>query len=272
DRQIVIDIGLPASSSGNTVIPPEEDNSRLPPFSVPAGGLGTAGGDYAHIRLRVNWGVSLLIAADTGPYGNLTNGVVEVMPQGKLRSAAADGFPLGEGGLIIAQNGSAVGLGPSTDWFIGPSGVSPDILWDGGDQTGNYLEIREDRLAFSASVTVRKSLELKYKVWFVNGPTLTIDAGTVLNGKRGLFAGDGAAFYGKASTSGGFYTGNPASTVLVKPGNSVSRSFFTGEGEDLITAGAGAIEIRNQSAGSDEPHYYREGANPIWGYLNWKLP
>ncbi|MDR0589367.1 MAG: hypothetical protein LBG25_02355, partial [Spirochaetaceae bacterium] len=39
DRQIVIDIGLPASSSGNTVIPPEEDNSRLPPFSVPAGGL-----------------------------------------------------------------------------------------------------------------------------------------------------------------------------------------------------------------------------------------
>ncbi|MDR0689300.1 MAG: hypothetical protein LBG08_03405, partial [Spirochaetaceae bacterium] len=134
------------------------------------------------------------------------------------------------------------------------------------------LEIREDRLAFSASVTVRKSLELKYEVWFVNGPTLTIDAGTSLNGNRGLFAGDGAAFYGKASTSGGFYIGNPASKVTVKPGNSVSRSFFTGGGTGLITAGTGAIEIRNQGAGSDAPRYYREGSSPIWGYLNWKLP
>ena len=272
DKQIVIDIGLPASSGGNALLP-EEDNSLLPAFSVPAGGLGAVGGDYAHIRLRVNWGVSLRIEAD-GLYGNLTNGVAEVMPRGKLRSAAAEGFPLGEGGLIVAQNGSAVGLGPE-GWFIGPSsGGSPDILWDGGDQTGNYLEIREDRLAFSASITVRKSLKLKHRVWFVNGPTLTIDAGTSLDGNKGLFARDGAVFYGKADTSGGFYTGSPASTVLVKPGSSVSRSFFTGagEGEDLITAGNSVIEIRNQGSAGSTPSYYREGPNPIWGYLNWKLP
>jgi hypothetical protein len=269
-EQIVIDIGLPASDGAGAPLP-EEDNSKLPTFSIPAGGLGTARENYAHIRLRVNWGVSLLIAADEQPYGNLTNGVAEVMARGKLRSGTADGFPLGEGGLIIARNGSAVGLGPA-GWFIGSSGDSPDILWDGGDQTGNYLEIQEDRLAFSASITVRKSLELKYQVWFVNGPTLTIDAGDFLNGKKGLFAKDGAVFYGTASSSGGLYIGRPASAVLIKPGSSVSGSFFTGAGEDLITAGSGAIEIRNQGrADTDEPHYYREGSSSIRGYLNWKL-
>jgi hypothetical protein len=270
NSQIVIDIGLPASSGGNTGIAPEEDNSGLPPFSIPAGALGSTGGDYAHIRLRVNWGVSLVIQAEGSPYGNLTKGAVEVMPRGKLRSAASGGFPLGKGGLIIARNGSAVGMGDD-GWFIGPSGSDAAILWDGGDQTGNYLEIQEDRLAFSVSITVKKSLALKYKVWFVNGPTLTIAAEDDLNGKKGLFATEGAKFYGTASTSGGLHTGNPASTILIKPGNTISGSFVD-TGEEFITAGGSdAIVIRNQgSAGSAGRHDYREGG-AIWGYPNWKI-
>jgi hypothetical protein len=154
----------------------------------------------------------------------------------------------------------------SEGWFIGPSGADQ---WDGGDQTGNYLEIQEDRLAFSASITVKKSLELKYAVWFVNRPTLTIAAENILNnGKKGLFATAGAKFYGTVNTSGGLNIGNPASTIVIKPGNTISGSFVDA-GEEFITAGEDSdIEIRNQgSAGSDGPHYYR-GAS-VFGYLNW---
>jgi hypothetical protein len=301
DTQIVIDIGLPAAS-GSTL--DEEDNSRLPVFSIPDRGLGTPGGSYDHIRFRVNWGTSLVIKADNSPYinngdpcppGNLTGATVEVMSRGKLRSGAYEGEPLGKDAIIIALNGSAIALGPESSfgpgtsgynqtrdewysgWFIGPNGDSPRILWDGGDQTGNYLEIQGNHLAFDASITVRKSIRLPYDVWFASGPTLTIDVSG--SGTRGLFAKSGGErFYGTASSSGGFHVGNPASTIIIRRGNSLSRSFVTGSGSGTITAGSSDIEIRNGGKGKagtagETPVYYRvKPRNQIGGYFNWPVP
>jgi hypothetical protein len=307
NTQIVIDIGLPATGGGDR-IPEEEDNSLLPGFVIPDRGLGTPG-VYDYIRFRVNGGASLVIEADNGPYlntgdpcppGNLEGATVEVMPRGKLRSGAYEGEPLGKDTIIIARNGSALALGPERSfgpggpgydptrdegyrgWFIGSSAESPRILWDGGDQTGNYLEIQGKRLAFAASITVRKSLRLPYDVWFVSGPTLTIDVSgsdSTVDGQKGLFAvREDARFYGNASSSGGLHIGNPASTIIIRPGNSLSRSFVTENGSGAITAGNGHLEIRNGGRGTAGTagaviEYYRVQPQPqIGGYFNWSVP
>ncbi|MDR0642868.1 MAG: hypothetical protein LBG07_10460, partial [Treponema sp.] len=190
-RIIVIDIGTPG-----------ED--KLPDFRIPYRGLGTGGQDYSHIRFRVNRGASLLIEADNSdylaggnpcPYGYLTGASVEAMGGGRLRSGAYRGFPLGQNTVIIARLGSWFARGPASSfspektgydegrdkwysgWLLGPSGADPVIQWNGGDQNGSYIEIREGRLAFDVDLTIRKSLVLTSSVWFINGPAVTIAAG-----------------------------------------------------------------------------------------------
>jgi hypothetical protein len=304
---IVINAGLP------------EGNSGLPVFVVPYQGLGAPGGQYPHLRLRVNRGAAMLIEADNSGYkakgagnpcppGNFNKGTVEVMGGGALRNGAYEGFPLGKDSVIIARLGSSLAAGPETSfipggkgyvesrdkyfsgYLIGPAAASPRIEWGTGDQNGDYIEIREGKIAFSANVTVRKTLAVMHSVWFVNGPSLTIDAAgdsLEISGKKGLFAHavvnagsnpGGYKFYGTTSSSGGQNPGNPAAEILLKPGSALHRSFLTaaGEGEPFIEAeGSGDRVITNRGYTQDGPPlvFYREGDVPnIFGYLNWKLP
>ena len=107
---IIIDVGIPG-----------EDNSGLA-FSIPDQGLGSPGGLYAHIRLRVNRGAYLVIQADNSAYethgvgnscatGHFNGGCVEVMAGAKLRDAAWEGFPLGTDAVILSRNGSYLAVG-----------------------------------------------------------------------------------------------------------------------------------------------------------------
>jgi hypothetical protein len=291
-RIIVIDIGVPG-----------EDNGDLPDFFVPNQGLGTAGEDYGHIRLRVNRGVYLLVGADnsdytafgpdrTAPYGYLKGGSVEIMGGGRLRNAAYRGFPLGQDTAIIARLGSWFAAGPESSfgpekagydeardkwysgWMLGPPEAEARVQWDGGDQNGSYIEIREGRLAFDVHVTIRKSLALAYSLWFINGPTVTIataEDDLEIGGKKGLFTRGGEyRFYGTASVSGGQNPARPAAKIIIRDGSALSRSFLTdnaGMVGEFITAFSGAITITNKGRGAMGPVYYTGESRG--GYLNW---
>jgi hypothetical protein len=310
---------LPAAGTGNTTpivinagLP--RGNSGLPNFYIPYRELGADGGDYAHIRIRVNRGASLVILADNSgyesggagnpcPHGNFNKGTVEVMGGGALRNGAYEGFPLGTDPVIIVRLGSRFAAGPETSfvpggtgyvesrdkyfsgWLIGPAANSPRIEWGAGDQNGDFIEIRKGKIAFSANVTVRKTLALMYSVWFVNGPALTIDAAgdsLEISGKKGLFAhasAGGYKFYGTASSSGGQNPGNPAAKIILKPGSVLYRPFLTdaaGDGETFIEArDNNDISITNRGNTKDGPPlvFYVEGNTPnIFGYFNWKIP
>jgi hypothetical protein len=291
---IVIDAGIPGA-----------DNSGLPAFVVPAGGLGTDGGSYRHIRLRVNRGAYLVIDADnTGyaagnscPPGKLADGTAEIMGGGRLRSGAYRGSPLGENAVILVRLGSFFAAGPETSfdpsrdgynaevdkffsgWLVGPAGENARIQWGTGDQNGDYFEIRPGRIAVSANITVKKTLALDGGLWFINGPTVTIDAAgdsLTLHGKKGLFAADEAyRFYGTASRSGGQNPAEVMAKVVIQPGSALHRSFLTGEppdaGKELITAAGGSITIKNQGKGNTPEVSYTAG-DSRYGYLNWLIP
>jgi hypothetical protein len=263
---LVIDIGIP-----------DIDNQGFPVFQIPNRGLGTAGVDYAYIRFRVNRGMELDIASgDTK--GNIKNGTVEVMGNGRLRDRAYEGF-LGSGSVVIVRLGGYLGVGPKSlfesegydDWLIGPAGKDGKISWGTGDQNGSYIELREDgKMAFSADITVRKSLALNYNVWFVNGPILRIDTAgdpSTVDGLKGLFAGAGGyRFYGDYFNSGGQNPSRVEANVIVQPGNQISRSLFAG-GEGYII---GPASIPNRGAGNTSATEY--GRDSIKGYPNWNIP
>jgi hypothetical protein len=293
---IVVDIGLPGT-----------DNSGIPVFTIPAGGLGTAGQQYGYLRFRVNRGAQLVVRADNSGYiaageghpcppGNAAGAAVEVMDYGKLRLGAYEGYPLGEGARIIVRLHAALAFGPESSfgpstpgyveerdqwysgWLIGPAALDPGIAWGTGDQNGDYVEIYGERLAFSANLTVQKTLKLRYSLWFVNGPTLTINAvndSRTIDGSKGLFAGAaGYKFYGTSSTSGGINIGTPAARILLRPGSVLSRSFLTttDQGSDLISPGTYETPIVNQgSSGALEAAPY-DPASGYESYLNWNIP
>jgi hypothetical protein len=292
---IVIDIGI----SG-------EDNTSLK-FYIPYRELGTPTGAYGHIRFRVNRGAEAVILADNSRYinnngagnasepGYFNNGCIEVMAGGKLRDGAYEGFPLGSNAVILNNLGSYLAVGPESSfssatagyaagrdkwyegWLIGPSGSgnnAPRIVWDSGDQSGSYIEVRPGKLAISANVTVKKTLGLIYSVWFVNGPTVTIDAVSDNNtptiaGKKGLFAnGTGYKFYGTKTASGGTNIGNATATIVIRPGSTLHKMFLTSGNTDLqnfITAGSSNKVITNKGNGSAQT--YETG---ITGYPEWE--
>jgi hypothetical protein len=268
---IVVDIGLPG-----------RDNSGLPVFIVPERGLGMAGGRYEYLRFRVNRGAHVVVRADNSageglpcPPGNAAGAAVEVMDYGKLRLGASEGYPLGEDVRIIVRLHGALALGPEgyAGWLIGPAALDPGIAWGTGDQNGDSVEFYGERMAFSANLTVQKTLRLRYSLWFVNGPTLTIDAGggsLDIDGQKGLFAGErGYRFYGTASTSGGMNIGTPAARIVLRPGSVLSRSFLTTEeGDALISPGPYGTTIVNRgSSGALEGAAYDDASKK--SYLNW---
>jgi uncharacterized repeat protein (TIGR02543 family) len=322
---IVIDIGRPEANA---------DNGALPTYYIPTKGLGASANNttYPHVRLRVNDGASLVIEADNSAYttvgtdgkiagaghpceaGNFRNGCVEVMAGGKLRDGAYEGFPLGANAVLLNRVNSYLAVGPESSftsetkgydgnrdkwyegWLIGPSAGNPRIAWGTGDQGSGYIEVRPGKLAISANVTVKRTLGLIYNVWFVNGPTVTIDAKddslTVDIGQdsakvsmTGLFSNETEStkyrFYGTADTSGGQNTGNPAAKIVIQPGSTLDGRFLTStiaEGTSpFITVQTGesatAKTITNLGAGTGddtvESVQYESG---ISGYLNWDWP
>jgi hypothetical protein len=297
---VVIDIGVPGASGANT---------GLPVFSIRAGGLGTAETNYDHIRLRVNRDARLVIEADndpehagpTGacPYGRLAGGTVEVMGGGRLRNGAYRGFPLGRGSVIIVRLGSWFVTGPEPEgtadrdrlgydaaWLAGPIGEDAALRWGAGDQNGSYIEVRDiprpgdpdggegGTLTFDANVTLRKTLALRYNVWFVNSPTLTIDAAGdsfTIGGQKGLVAeNDGYKLYGTYFQTGGQNPARPAAKIIVMRDSGISHSAFSPDGEGFFEAGS-AVTISNRgSAGGAERVEY--GRDSIEGYCNWNVP
>jgi hypothetical protein len=294
---IVIDIGIPDDAATNSGLK----------FYIPDRQLGLNGsGGYDHIRFRVNRGAETVILADNTSYiasgaghpcpaGNFNNGCVEVMAGGKLRDGAYEGFPLGSDAVILSRLGSYLAVGPEpgtldatgskaeayglyySGWLIGPD-EDPRIQWDGGDQNGDYIEVRQGKLAISVNVTVRKTLGLIYSVWFANGPRVSIDArndSTAIGGKKGLFAnGPAYKFYGTKSASGGENIGSPTATIVIKPGSTLHKLFLTdgvGDADSYITASSTDITIENAGYGngtvSETPY-----TNNIRGYLNWNTP
>jgi hypothetical protein len=299
---VVIDIGIPGTSNGG-----------LPAFHVRAGALGTAEVHYGHIRLRVNQGAGLVIEADnTGysegitdwacPHGNLQGGTVEVAGGGWLRNGAYRGFPLGKGSIIIARLGSRLATGPESSfspsapgydaeldahyagWLIGHAGDGAALCWGAGDQNGSFIEIRDiprpgdgadgGTLAFDVNLTLRKPLALRYNVWFVNSPTLTIDAadGPAIDGHRGLIAEDARyKLYGTFFQTGGQNPARPAAKIIVMPGSGISRSALSPDGEGFVKAEGSGLTINNRGAagGAVETGY---GRDSIAGYCNWDAP
>ncbi|MDR1095585.1 MAG: hypothetical protein LBL31_04295, partial [Spirochaetaceae bacterium] len=247
---VVIDIGI--GTPDKTAL-----NSGLPVFSVPFGGLGSpdiSPEDYRHILLRVNGGARLIIEADNTdgesaacPYGYVTGGTVEVMGGAELRNGAYRGFPLGKDSSIVARLNSRLAIGPENaaneyyaGWFVGSVADDARICWGSGDQNGSYIEIRDGcGLAFDVNLTVRKSIRVRHKVWFVNGPALTVSAqGSPIDGLCGLIAETGEyKFYGDFIQTGGLYPARPGATITVTMNNTLSRSLVTDEpGDGLIIA------------------------------------
>ncbi|MDR1971200.1 MAG: hypothetical protein LBQ46_04700 [Treponema sp.] len=300
DGLTVIEVGLPGA-----------DNSGLPKFYIPYRGLGVPDGDYAHIRLRVNRGAHLVIEANNNPYiangescpaGYLKNGSVEVMGGGKLRYGAYKGSPLGENTVITARLGSYLAAGPESSfgpetagydpdrdayyraWLIGPAAAGPRISWDAGDQHGGFIEFRrvgnEDRLAFDADLTVKKTVVLDRSVWFFRGPSLTVDAAgdTVTpvpgNGPPGLYAGGAYAFYGTTGMSGGQNPSNEMAKVVIKQGSAVAKRLLSGENTDSSVEAVNADKvIRNEGKLTGNFPLIVYTMTPlIYGYLNWSIP
>jgi hypothetical protein len=293
---IVVDIGLPGGDA---------DNSGLPKFIIPYRELGIdENANYSGIRFRVNKGAETVIVADNSGYpqtacgpGYFNYGCIEVMEGGKLRDGAYEGFPLGHEAVILNRLGSYLAVGPEdtfffqgttqpevwyAGWLIGPEGASPRIVWGGDDQTGNYIEVRPKKLAISADVTVKKTLGLIYSVWFVNGPTVIIDAGSdnvtpEIDGKKGLFArGEDYKFYGTADArSGGQNPGSSEATIIVKPGSVLHKAFLTAGTTDIGNAigSASIVNITNKGMGeAGSTVGATEYVPGISGYLNWKIP
>jgi hypothetical protein len=268
----VINIGLPAGGA---------ENSKLPAFHITYRGLGEEGGSYPDIKLRVNSGAYLVIEADEdgeqGDDGYLANAVIEVAGGGKLRSEAREGFPLGQGGVVISRLNSYLAVGKDDGWLIGPFGVNPVIAWGTGDQNGGYIEIREEgrRIAFDADLHIIKTLRLAYSLWFIGGPALNIAAADTVDGKRGLFTDNGTRkFYGTSSESGGQNTAVTSAKIIVSSGSSLSKSFLTDGNSDvstLITANGGKITIPN-IGGIIGPDPVPFTGNTGKAYLFWKLP
>jgi hypothetical protein len=278
---IIIDIGLPDRT----------DNSGLPTFYIPDRELGAETGDYAHIRLRVNRGASLVILADNSDYinggaghscpdGYFNNGCVEVMAGGKLRDGAYEGFPLGSNAVILNRLGSYLAVGPETTfnaiqtpdlyyagWLIGPDSTNeaekPRIKWDISTDPSGYLEVRPGKLAISANVTVQKGLGLIYSVWFIGDTTVTINVPDTESAKSGLpypglFAnGDNYKFYGTTDKA----------QIDIMPGSVLHKMFLTLGAKDtgnFIDTTSLKIEIKNKGSGAAEAY-----TNNITGYSTW---
>jgi hypothetical protein len=265
----IINIGLPAGGA---------ENGKLPAFHIPYRGLGKEGGSYPNIKFMVQRDATLVIEADEEQgdgYGYLANAVIEVAGGGKLRSEAAEGFPLGQGGVVISRLNSYLAVGKDDGWLIGPFGVNPVIAWGTGDQNGGYIEIREEgrRIAFDADLHIIKTLRLAYSLWFIGCPALNIAATDTVEGKRGLFTDNGTRkFYGTSSKSGGQNTAVTSAKVIVSSGSSLSKSFLTQDNSDaFITANGDKITIPN-IGGIIGPDAVPFTGNTKKAYWFWKLP
>jgi hypothetical protein len=249
---VVIDIGVP-----------DTDNKGLPPFYI--GALGAENTDYSHIRLRVNQGAYLVIepgnnGGEESHYGHVDNGTVEVMNGGAFRNGA--GFPLGHGAVVIARLGSRLAAASENpdDWLVGSPGNAA-VCWGSGDQNGGFIEIRDDgKLAFDTNLTIQKPLSLRYNVWFVSSPTLTVAAPLTPDED-----GNDYRFYGTFFESGGQNPARPAAKIIIGPGGSISRSFLA-ETETDNAAGPAVFKNGGAAPGVEAVQY---GRDSIRGYLNW---
>jgi hypothetical protein len=271
---LIIDLGLP-----------DKDNPDLPPFHLPVQEFGSKGQDYSYIRLRVNRGVNLQIdrptpLADPPDYGNLTKGTVEIMGGGRLSDPVYEGF-LGTDGVVIARIGSSLEVGSHSGFSDSGEGFllvgsGAKIRWGVGDQNGSFIEIRKERLAFDVNLTIAASLTLKYSLWFINGPELTIAPSIQLSAD-----GPDYRFYGTFFQTGGQNPARPAARITLKPLESgISKSFLT-DGEtdgEYISADSAETTIFNRGMvveeGETPPEkvYYLDGNEMIYGFLNWELP
>jgi hypothetical protein len=263
--------------------------------------------NYSHIRLRVNNGAELVILADNSNYengnaggkacppGKFAGGVVEVVKGGRLRDGAWEGFPLGNNAVILNRTDSYLAVGSesamdvTTDntsnnvnelyysgWIIGPETANnARIVWDGGPPA-QYIEVRPGRLATNANVTVKRTLGLIYKVWFVGPTTLTINAkdDAVTPGFGTDSAGQsikGLAVNNDTTNTFLFY-GNSGASIVVTQGSSIMNAPLGITGDTFTTAysGSGSTTIKAYEGPAGSLGTYIENdVNSIKGYNSW---
>ncbi|MDR2044573.1 MAG: hypothetical protein LBQ15_09460 [Clostridium sp.] len=236
-------------------------NARLPGFTIPAGGLGSDGGDYKGTWIVVNSGAYLDIVSDqtwdnafgqtfsAGTAGKFKNGTVMAAPGGSIRDSAYKAWPLGEGSIITVSAGGKLAVGPGTregtwadsrltngaaetassyysGWLIGGK-----ITFDGSEATaGHYIDVAAAGVLLNGAATVNSSVSLMYDVYLTAGSSVTIAQGATLaflsgtNDNQGSFEG---RFYGQPGLTGGKGQGGdtqkPASAVTVN-GNIVPKN------------------------------------------------
>jgi hypothetical protein len=217
-RFLVIDLGLPGGPAAGA-------------FTIPYRGLGSSGENYAHVWLRVNQDAGLVIKAgdQMDESGYLQNSTVEIMGGAKLREEVPGALGAGVTLLNRLNSYRANPAGSGTTWLLGPREAQPIIAWDTGDQNGDYFETRNDKLAFSANLIVREPLVLDYHVWFINGPSLTIDIaspGGCLSSPNTAH-GDPYRFYGTTSESGGQNPSLATARIIIRSG-SFDTAFLLG--------------------------------------------
>jgi hypothetical protein len=291
---IVIDIGKTGTDAATKTA-----NAALPKFVIPTNGLGSASGNYAHIRLRVNSGAYLLIDADNSAYiasgaGHPTNsgyfngGCVEVMAGGKLRDGAYEGFPLGSNAVIVSRYGSYLSTGAETydgtgvdqdDWnayfagyLLGPvtstEADKPKVEWEATDSVdeGSYFEVRKGAIATNAKLTVKKTFGIFYSVWFVGEAILKLDVPEAggLGGIRGL-----VSLEQNDTGDYNFYANTSGTVITINTGNILDKRFLTSGNSNnttqFITASDSAVSLPGATTGSLV--YYVNESTGISGYL-----
>jgi hypothetical protein len=175
-------------------------------------------------------------------------------------------------------------LGYGADWLVG-SGKNTALCWGTGDQNGSYIEIRDisrpgdtdgsedGTLAFDVNLTLRKTLLLRYNVWFIHSPTFTINAmaGSEIDGHWGLIAEGGTyKLYGTFFQTGGQNPARHAAKIVVMKGNEISRSALSPDDTGFITA-VGSNMIINNKGRAERAEKVDYGCDSISGHCNWDL-
>jgi hypothetical protein len=273
---------------------PNENNSTLPDFVIPPGGLGDGSTTYSYTRIVVNNGAYLNINSDqayaqvfsggggTPTAGNFNSGNITVMAGGKLRDSAYKMWPLGNGSTISVLEGGFLAVGPGDSagnwadsavtgesatqasawydgWLIGDSNAKIHL---GGVTTESFveaIEVRDGYVLVNGYATVKQDISLMYDVLLTRGSQVVIESGTavtMLPGKAGSATYD---FYGQPSAESPSYTTpsitNP-STVTVESTASILGSSLSSGSFTAGTETTLVISTSSNTAINEAAHGY----------------
>jgi hypothetical protein len=138
-------------------------------------------------------------------------------------------------------------------------------VWDSGNSADKYLEVRPGKLATNANLTVKKTLGLIYSVWFIGGPTITIDAGSdsvAINNMKGLFSNSSDGTHYK------FYNvGDPKTQIVIKK-DSVLHKYFVDSQNSVISGTDQGKTVTAKNTGTPKAYTDTISGFPDWDSTN----